>query len=109
MLSDDILKGITYLKNHEKKLKVFLRQPEIELDNNSVEQDIRTVVQGRKNHYQSRSQNGVESSAILYSLVVSSRKLGISVKEYFLFVGKALLKDETNVITHLDYWKTLNS
>ena len=88
---------------------MFLRQPEIELNNNSVEQDIRTVVQGRKNHYQSRSQNGVESSAILYSLVVSSRKLGISVKEYFLFVGKALLKDETNVITHLDYWKTLNS
>ena len=99
VLSDDIRKGINYLEDHEKKLRLFLTYPEVELDNNPVEQDIRSAVQGRKNHYQSRSERGVESSAILYSLIGFCQNLGLPVREYFRAVSLALLKVTTRLRT----------
>jgi hypothetical protein len=41
-------------------------------------------LQGRKNHYGSRSDSGLETAAILYSLIQTCLKIGVDPEEYLV-------------------------
>jgi len=84
-------KAILYLMGHLPGLKLFLEDPELPLDNNLAERELRAVVLGRKNHYGSRSQRGTEVAAIFYSLLGTAKLVGEEPSAYLLRAAEAAL------------------
>lgn len=69
-------KALEYMLGLWSGLSVFLSHPEVPLDNNHVERQLRDMVLGRKNHYGSKSQRGTEVAALFYSLIETARLRG---------------------------------
>lgn len=84
-------KAIHYLLGHLEGLKLFLENPEIPLDNNLAERELRGVVLGRKNHYGSRSKRGTEVAALFYSLLETAKLVGEEPGAYLLRATRAAL------------------
>jgi transposase len=61
-------KAIEYTMKNWKELTLFLQIPEIPLTNNEAERTIRQAVMGRKNFYGSRSIDGADAAATIYSV-----------------------------------------
>jgi transposase len=89
-------KAIGYLSSLWPGLQVFVDDPNVSPDNNSVERALRSVVLGRKNHYGSRSQRGTEVAALFYSLIESARLIDLDPDHYLKAAAKAAL-DGANV------------
>lgn len=100
--SSGLSKALAYLLNHETGLRVFLDDPAVPIDNNTAERAMRGPVLGRKNYYGSRSRRGTETAAILYTLIESAKRVGVSPKAYLeaavemalSHAGAVLLPDE---------------
>jgi len=75
-------KAAAYVLSYWDGLKVFVHNPDVPLDNNGSERDLRQLVQGRKNHYGSGSQHGLDTAAVLYTLIQTCLKLGIDPEVY---------------------------
>jgi len=60
----------------------FLDDPLIPLDNNQTERAMRGVAIGRKNHYGSRSERGLEVAALMYTLMESAKLAGVDPAAY---------------------------
>ncbi|MCB1037559.1 MAG: IS66 family transposase, partial [Acidobacteria bacterium] len=84
-------KAIQYLLGHLEGLKLFLENPEIPLDNNLAERELRGVVLGRKNHYGSRSKRGTEVAALFYSLLETAKLVGEEPGAYLIRATRAAL------------------
>lgn len=85
-------KAIDYLLGHLPGLKLFLGNPEIPLDNNLAERELRGVVLGRKNHYGSRSKRGTEVAALFYSLLETAKLVGEEPSAYLRRAAQAALE-----------------
>ena len=66
-------KGLNYCINQEKYLRVFLDNGNVPMDNNRAEQAIRPLTLGRKNWVNIYSKNGASASAVLYSIIETTR------------------------------------
>ena len=75
-------KAVEYAKNQWPALLVFLKDGEVEIDNNAVERAIRPIAVGRKNWLFAGSPRGAEAAASLYSLIQACRALGINPEAY---------------------------
>jgi transposase len=62
-------KVLESLKEHWGGLTVFVEHPEVPLDNNQAERDLRGPVVGRKNYYGSGAQWAGELAAMLFSVI----------------------------------------
>lgn len=60
----------------------FLDDPLVPLDNNHTERGMRGVAIGRKNHYGSRSERGLEVAALVYTLIESAKLAGVEPAAY---------------------------
>jgi len=80
--SSGLAKALGYLVNHEAGLRVFLDDPEVPIDNNESERAVRGPVLGRVNYHGSRSRQGTEVAAIIYTLVESAKRCGVSPEAY---------------------------
>jgi transposase len=78
----------------------FLDDPRIPLDSNAVERALRGPIVGRKNHYGSRSQRGLEVAAILYSLLESAKLVGVDPREYLRRAVLCSLRGEGVLLPH---------
>jgi hypothetical protein len=94
--------AISYTLSLWKGLTVFVDDPNVPLDNNGTERDLRQVVQGRKNHYGSRSDRGLETAAILYSLIQTCMKIGVDPEEYLTEATRARRLDEPRTLLPAD-------
>jgi len=74
--------AIDYMTRRWRRLTPFLDDPRLPLDNNPAERAIRGPVVGRKNHYGSRSLRGTQVAAILYSLLESTKLVGVDPRAY---------------------------
>lgn len=81
-------KAIQYCMNHWKELTKFLDDPIIPLTNNEAERTIRQAVMGRKNFYGSRSIDGADVAAILYTIIESCKKFELDPRDYLLITLK---------------------
>lgn len=70
------------LGNHWEGLTRFLDDPEIPLDNNLAERELRTAVVGRKNFYGTHSDRSTEAAAIFYSILSTCKRHGIPPKKF---------------------------
>lgn len=66
-------KAVNYCLNQWSKLEAFLQNGEIELSNNRAERAIKPFVIGRKNWLFSKSPHGATASAVIYSIVETSK------------------------------------
>ena len=66
--------AIKYFLKHEAGLRKFLEVPGAKLDNNPMEQALKLVVLGRKNHYFFRTQVGASIADVIMSLVATANK-----------------------------------
>jgi transposase len=84
-------KAIGYLRSLWPGLLVFLDDPNVSLDNNAVERALRGVVVGRKNHYGSKSVRGTEVAALFYSLIESTKLVGLDPDHYLKVAANAAI------------------
>jgi transposase len=75
-------KALSYTAKQWPKLVRHLEHPEMPVDNNYVENQIRPVSQGRRAWLFAETQYGAQSSPNLYSLVSSARANGLEPSEY---------------------------
>ncbi|MGX5793171.1 IS66 family transposase [Pseudomonas sp. E2-15] len=69
-------KAVTYLANNWEKLKRYVEEGYLPIDNNAAERAIRPFVIGRKNWLFSDTPKGAKASAQLYSLVETAKANG---------------------------------
>jgi hypothetical protein len=79
---DVINNALMHLYGMKKGLLLVLDRPEIPLNNNISENDIRSIAQKRKVHGGTRGDNGLKSRDTFMSLMKTCRKLEISFYEY---------------------------
>jgi transposase len=75
-------KAVSYALGQWKSLEVYLKEPEIEIDNNLVENAIRPTALGKKNWLFFGDAEAGERSAIIYSIIESCRRHGIEPYTY---------------------------
>jgi len=83
-------KAVSYAFSNERALRVFLDEPSVPLDNNTVERANRYNAVGRKNYMFHWTEVGAQRAAILYSLVISCISNGIDPYEYLIDVLKRI-------------------
>ena len=96
-----LLKAINYTMNHWEGLTRFLQDICIPLTNNEAERTIRHSVIGRKNFYGSRTINGADVTATLYTVIESCKKAQLDPKNYILMAVKKKTAGEKHIPTPL--------
>ena len=66
-------KALFYTGERRASLEVFLSHPDVPLDNNHTERQVRPLVMGRKNYLFCWTEVGAEKVAIIQSLILSCR------------------------------------
>lgn len=93
-------KAIAYMGGIWDGLRVFLDDPNVNIDNNGTERALRGIVVGRKNHYGSRSRRGTEVAALFYSLIESAKLAGIGPHTYLKIATDAALRGAEVPLPH---------
>lgn len=75
-------KAISYADSQWEAMMRYLEVPEAELDNNSIEHALRSVVMGRRNWLHVGQEVGGERAANLFTLMGSCRRLGVEPYAY---------------------------
>ncbi len=71
-----------YWRNQWPRLEAFLQDGGLELDNNRAERAVKPFVIGRKNWLFSNTPNGAEASAVIYSVVETTKANGLDPFRY---------------------------
>ena len=71
--SEKLKDAISYSLNQEDKLRAFLKDPMVPIDNGFCERHIKPFATGRRNWLFSYSMDGAEASAIIYTLAETAR------------------------------------
>lgn len=82
--SNKFIKALEYALNHEAPLRAFLDNPDVAIDTNHVERQIRYAVMGRKNWMFHWTENGARHSGILYSLLLTCQLQGVGPRTYLI-------------------------
>jgi transposase len=75
-------KAINYMRTREKSLRIFLGDPEVPLDTNHLERQIRPIPMGRKNWLFCWTELGAEHVGIIQSLISTCKLQGINPHTY---------------------------
>lgn len=75
-------KALHYAKNHLPRLKHYLEDGRIEIDNNLIENSIRPLALGRKNYLFAGSHKGAQRAAVMYSFFASCKYAGVNPWEW---------------------------
>ena len=97
-----LAKAATYSLKLWSGLKVFLKDPKVPLSNNDAERALRHAVMGRKNFYGSKTINGADVAATLYTVIESCKRVELDPKSYMqIALGKIV--DGQTPLTPLAY------
>lgn len=77
-----IAKAVGYLINHEGNFRVYLKDPDVRMDNNVSERSLRKMVIGRKNWLFFGNDKAGERMAALLSLVQTCRAMEVNPEGY---------------------------
>jgi transposase len=84
--SSGLVKTIDYCLGRWKELTAFLTCPALPLTNNDAERALRHCVLGRKNFAGSKTINGADTAATLYTVIDSAKKAGLQPKQYLKYL-----------------------
>jgi transposase len=85
-------KAIGYTLTRWSKLKAYIEDGAIEIDNNLVENAIRPLALGRKNYLFAGSDNAAKNIAVYYTIFSSCKSLGVDPYTYLVWVLNELPK-----------------
>ena len=84
--SDLFVKAAKYLLKRKSELSLYLTNPDLPMDTNHIERQIRSVAIGRKNWMFCFTEVGAHISGILYSLIASCRLADVDPYDYLVDV-----------------------
>ena len=99
---DGLKKAIEYAQKYWSGLIKFLKDVKIPLSNNEAERTIRHAVMGRKNFYGSRTHNGADVTATLYTVIESCKKVELDPRTFINMALRFASRGE-QVPTPLEY------
>jgi len=79
-------KAASYALNRQKQLRVFLEYPDVPVDTNQVEREIRPIALGRKNWLFCWTEVGAEQVGIIQSLIATCKLQGVDPYTYLVDV-----------------------
>jgi len=74
--------ALNYANNHLPRLKHYLDDGRIEIDNNQIENKIRPLALGRKNYMFAGSNKGAERAAMMYSFFATCKEHEVNPREW---------------------------
>jgi transposase len=86
-----LVTAINYLENNYAGLTRFLENPDLPIDNNVAERQLRSPVIGRKTWIGTHSERGIETTEILFTLMQTCRLLKVNPREYLTAVTQSML------------------
>jgi hypothetical protein len=86
MPGDGISKAVDYSLKFWSELTLFLKDLTVPIDNNDAERALRHIVMGRKNFAGSKTINGADTAATLYTVIESAKKSGLQPKDYLKYL-----------------------
>lgn len=84
-----IRKAINYTKKLWPELARFAEDMRLPLSNNDAERALRHVVMGRKNFNGSKTINGADTAAAIYTVIESAKKVGVQPRSYLQYLIEA--------------------
>lgn len=90
--SDKFRDAIQYAKNQEKRLRMFLEDGNIPIDNGACERSIKSVATHRKNSLFSYSEKGANATMTLLSLIETAKANGAKPYYYIKYVLEKMAK-----------------
>lgn len=85
-LTSTLKDAVAYALGGEEKLKRFLDDPRIPIDNGSAERIIRRVAKGRRAWLFCDTENGAKALAVMYSLVTTAQMNGVNDYYYIRYL-----------------------
>lgn len=104
-----ICKAIGYALNRFKELRIYVSDGMLEIDNNYMERQIRSIAVGRKNYLFAGSHRAGERAAIIYSLLGTCKLQGIDPSKWLDDVLRRIVDHPQDKLTQLlpQFWKPL--
>ncbi len=103
---DDLCKAAHYVLSAWKEFTAFVDDVRLPLSNNSAERGLRHAVLGRKNFNGSKTINGADVAATLYTVIESCKKAEIDPTDYMRYVITENNSDR-EPMTPLSYAKSI--
>lgn len=75
-------KALRYAANHLPRLRDYLEDGRVEIDNNQIENKIRPLALGRKNYLFAGSRKGAERTAMMYSFLSTCKESDVNPREW---------------------------
>lgn len=75
-------------------MKTFLENGSLEIDNNASERAIKPFVIGRKNWLFSNTPKGANASALIYSIIETSKSNGLIIEKYLVYLFDRIANSE---------------
>ncbi len=95
-------KAVNYFLNHYDGLTECTKNPEIPLENNFSERNLRSPVVGRKTWLGTHSKRGAKTNANLFTIVQSCKVCNINPRNYLKWIVERIHKNE-KVLTPYQY------
>ena len=100
-------RALNYFLKNFVELTKFTKSPDLPIDNNSQERQMRNPVVGRKTWYGTHSKRGAKTAAVLFSIIESCKLNGLNSNEYIEAQVKNL-QNGTPIKTPAKFNQTLN-
>lgn len=100
-LASAIRYGLTRIK----RLRPYLEEGQLSIDNNAAERGMRSIALGRKNFLFMGSDNGGRSAAIAYTLIETAKLNGVDPQAWLTNVLAGIADHKINRIDELMPWK----
>ncbi len=99
--------AVGYMLNRWEKLACYLEDGKVEIDNNLVENQMRAIALGRKNHLFAGSHAAAQRSAVLYALFATCKLQSINPIEWLTDVLRRLPTHPADRMAELlpHHWK----
>ena len=101
----DLAKAIRYALGRMKKMRGYLENGFLELDNNSAERSIRCVALGRKNFLFVGSKGGGEAAAIAYTLIETAKLNNVDPQAWLTWVLAQIADHKITRLNELLPWR----
>jgi len=99
--SEPLSRAIDYIAKREVELRVFLENPDVAMDTNHVEREIRPIPMGRKNWHFCWTELGAEHVGIIQSLMSTCRLHGVNPTTYLVDVLQRIDRHPASKISEL--------
>ena len=96
--------AIGYALANWRALNVYVQDGRIEIDNNTAERALRSVVLGRKNYLHFGADSGGSRAAVIYSLVGTCKLNGVDPYAYLRYVLERIADHPINRVAELLPW-----